>query len=210
MVLYRSAKYINKRDNFFNTSLWKTLLIDILIALPHPNIFCDDIYTTTSAYWNLIEVVYEINDILVVLTLCRIATLIRMIYAVSVYYSDKADRVSKMMGYHLNTFFSIKCLILKHPIRMLGVITILLITMLAIMIHIVEGPINQDYRGLYNCFWNLLVTMFTVGYGDMYPRTSLGRLIIVLCAFFGIILISLITISLQRSLALKDRERTVI
>ncbi len=135
------------------------------------------------------------NDLLILINICSILTVIRLVYSLTVYYSAKADRITKMIVYHLNTFFAIKCLNINYPIRILWVMTLMMITILSIIIHILEVVANNDYKMLYNCIWNLFVTMFIVGYGNIYLSMSLGILIIVLCPFFGIIMISLITIS---------------
>ena len=44
-----------------------------------------------------------------------------------------------------------------------------------------------------NSLWWTIVTMTTVGYGDMAPETPLGRLLAVIIMFFGISLIAVIT-----------------
>ena len=44
-----------------------------------------------------------------------------------------------------------------------------------------------------NSLWWTIVTMTTVGYGDMAPTTPLGRLLAVIIMFFGISLIAVVT-----------------
>lgn len=126
-----------------------------------------------------------------------------------------------MLGAQLTMFFSLRCLVIKYPIRMLSVLTLLTATALALMQKIIEGHAYEilniessstsmnDYRNVSNCLWNMLVTMTTVGYGDYYPVTNLGRLIIIICALSGIVLVSLIIISLQSSLKMDANEQKV-
>jgi hypothetical protein len=126
--------------------------------------------TVTSSTWNLLAVTYDINDILILLTLWRGLYLIRFVVVWTKYYSDKADRISKMMGYHLSLFFSIRCLIIRYPIRMLGFLTVLVCSILAYMIHIIESPVRQPngdvslYKDISNCMWNMYVTLTTGKY----------------------------------------------
>ena len=42
--------------------------------------------------------------------------------------------------------------------------------------------------------WNILITLFSIGYGDVYTHTYFGRLIITLLSFYGGFVISVITI----------------
>ena len=47
--------------------------------------------------------------------------------------------------------------------------------------------------------WLIIITMSTVGYGDFYPRTHIGRFIIVIACFCGIFLISMMVVTLTES-----------
>lgn len=48
-----------------------------------------------------------------------------------------------------------------------------------------------------NCFWCTFITMATVGYGDYYPKTLPGRGIILITAISGVLLSSLLIVSLS-------------
>ena len=51
-----------------------------------------------------------------------------------------------------------------------------------------------------------MLTMTTVGYGDFYPRTYLGRFTIVISCFWGIFLISLMVVTLTNSILFSNEE----
>jgi hypothetical protein len=48
--------------------------------------------------------------------------------------------------------------------------------------------------------WYVLITMTTVGYGDVYAKSHAGRSIAVLTAFIGLVLVSLLVVSLMKML----------
>ena len=58
----------------------------------------------------------------------------------------------------------------------------------------------QNFRYVWNSFWLVVVTMstgivnasliFVVGFGDLYPITHFGRLVIVIASFWGMFLVS--------------------
>jgi hypothetical protein len=56
----------------------------------------------------------------------------------------------------------------------------------------ISNPLYQDYSYIWNGIWLTFVTLTTVGYGDFYPVTHLGRYFASLTAMWGIYLISII------------------
>ncbi|XP_069107562.1 uncharacterized protein [Argopecten irradians] len=57
-------------------------------------------------------------------------------------------------------------------------------------IYFVEN--KSDFPSIPAAWWWSIVTMTTVGYGDMVPKTALGKLIGCICALSGVVLFSLI------------------
>jgi voltage-gated potassium channel len=43
----------------------------------------------------------------------------------------------------------------------------------------------QDYGIIWNGQWLTVVSMSTVGFGDFYPVTALGRITIIVAIYFG-------------------------
>ena len=60
----------------------------------------------------------------------------------------------------------------------------------AIIISVIEPGAFSNFK---NSLWWTIVTMTTVGYGDMAPTTAGGRILAVMIMFFGISLIAIVT-----------------
>ncbi len=61
----------------------------------------------------------------------------------------------------------------------------------SILVHLAEAPVNPFFATYGNCLWWTFVTMTTVGYGDVYPVTLLGKFIGAFIAVLGIGLFAL-------------------
>lgn len=55
------------------------------------------------------------------------------------------------------------------------------------LIYFVEE--RADFKSIPDAFWWALITMTTVGYGDMYPKSILGKMIGSICAMSGLLMI---------------------
>lgn len=89
--------------------------------------------------------------------------------------------------------------ILGHTLRasvreLLLLISLLLISVVlfASLIYYWEKDVpNTKFSDIPNCFWWAVVTMTTVGYGDMVPATAVGKFIGSICAVCGVLTIAL-------------------
>lgn len=124
-----------------------------------------------------------------------------------------------MMSGDLSMIFAFKCLIIHYPIKMLFLLILLTSFPLSMMLQIVEGPIfyqlkkNEsnsfkfnNYQNLLDCYWNFFSIITTVGYGDYFPLTNMGRFLVIIISLVGIILVSLMIMTLQNSLTFESKE----
>jgi len=85
----------------------------------------------------------------------------------------------------------------------------LLLTLLVFSypLRVFERPTPSSILDQYdNALWLTFVTMTTVGYGDDYPRTSLGRLDMAGCCASGFVLIALFVITTQDMVLLGEEH----
>jgi voltage-gated potassium channel len=82
----------------------------------------------------------------------------------------------------------------------LNITSVTLITILlgSFSFFIFEVDKNQFVDTFFDAVWWSVVTLTSLGYGDIYPVTTEGRIVGIFLMFFGIILIGVIAGSVSR------------
>lgn len=77
-------------------------------------------------------------------------------------------------------------------------------------LKILEGPLseasNQDFNNFQNAMWNVVVTLATVGYGDFYMKTILGRIVGLVICFWGTFVVSYFVVTVTTMLTFAAPE----
>ena len=214
LLLYKNAKYIPHYEKFFKTSLFKYFILEFILAILHPNILLKDVSFTTSISYNQKKVEYCINDIFLLIQCIRLLYLILILVICSDFYGPRADRVCKMMGRHLDLTFSLRALFIDKTLIMLIYCSIIICTMLSYMLKILNQPLEitetNNFKSFGNCFWYVLVTMTTVGYGDIFPETTNERIIGYCIAISGTVVVALIVSFFQEQITLGKNEKNTL
>lgn len=130
----------------------------------------------------------------------------------SSYYSESAYRICSMYGSQRDWMFVVKCRMKASSLGFLFVILISTLYVFSYSIYICENaslnqfkltPIIKDFK---ESLWLMCVTITTVGYGDVTPRTMLGRIVAFFACVVGILVISLTISSITGQLNLTNSE----
>jgi voltage-gated potassium channel len=113
-----------------------------------------------------------------------------------------------MQGCSANYKFTFKVLMQELPNKFALTILISSLVWFSQALRIAESPLtrttnpNSDFNfmNMGNSLWCVAVTMTTVGFGDVYPRSGLGKAIMFVCALEGVILASIYVVALTNSL----------
>jgi voltage-gated potassium channel len=82
----------------------------------------------------------------------------------------------------------------KHELAVTGFVTLLILFIASFLMFHVEGAVQPEkFSSILQSFWWAIATLTTVGYGDVYPVTGLGKIISGFMAVLGIGLVALPT-----------------
>ncbi|CAG2206171.1 KCND2 [Mytilus edulis] len=144
----------------------KTILTDILIMF--------DIFITLCAIvWYTLQVYDYHLDYLLYVQIFRVLGLFRILQHIHAF---------KVLGYTLN--FS------KRDLLALMMYVCVVIIIMSNFLYFVEN--TNDFTSIPETWWYTVVTMTTLGYGDMVPATVVGKIIGALSVIIGFLLFSLI------------------
>ena len=73
-----------------------------------------------------------------------------------------------------------------------------------------ESQEVKVFDSYFTSIWCVIITMTTVGYGDVFSISVFGRLISILNALWGAFIISCLVASMTGIIALSDKEKKVI
>ncbi len=113
----------------------------------------------------------------------KIARILRMIRAARVFRVFKAARYSKSV--------KIICAVFKRskePLIAVGMLALVYVLISALIIFNVEP---NSFRNFFDAIYWATVSLTTMGYGDIYPITTAGRIVTMVSSIFGIAIVAL-------------------
>ena len=201
----------------------KTLrfIFSVLIFFFCPNHFTYKV--SVNFYNNLYSMKYEIplNSIFTSICLFRIWFIFKLYLVSSGSYTQRSFRIGKINGVKLGLGFPFKANMTDYSLMinftLFGMCLLVCSYDLRIFERYFDNKIenngnenNGSKLGNYlNDLWCVFITMTTVGYGDISPKSLLGRIIIVISCLFGVFLVGLMVVSFTSYLNIEGVESNI-
>ena len=215
IILLIKEYYIREYD--INDNTFKERISDFIIAGIFFPPFINPITLT-----KLDGIIYPIiwSNIIFVFSFSKILFFLKYNSLYSKWNSSISNNVSKTLTANSGHLFVLQSRIKEYSFMYLILIIISTIILSAVLIRTAEyltfdpdlsEKVNNElcFNSILDSIWTTIMISFGVAYGDIYPRTFLGRTIIILTTIVGYIVISKLLVTFMKYLTLTDSEKKV-
>lgn len=168
---------------FWRSGFRYSLLVEILIHISHPMIW---MYTEGEGR--------ETYQILSILMFLRLYLSVNLVYIFSQEYQLRHEIIASNVdlqrtGFRVTVSATLRMLFFKAPSLFTSLLLLMGLLAFGFIVFVVERnmqPQIATFGSLNNCFWFVFITFTTVGYGDLAPKSLLGRVVAATAGAFGI------------------------
>ena len=207
---------LSKYDGIVSSGLlWKEIIEILFVVIFYPP-FQNHTFSGTMLD---LYFVYNINSLIAAFVILKCYLIIRVYSYFSKWTSDEAISLCNKYNVESGLSFAFKAELTYRPYIALFFVTLVVISICAYFVRIGEYGVmdyqtqaknlseQNDLAYLLNCIWLIIITMVTVGYGDEFPRSHFGRVVIIIASILGMLLVSIIIVSLGNLIEFSDEEK---
>ena len=207
-------------DSIFTTGLWKYLLLEMIIL----GIFSPPGYDKII-YGNMLNgtYIYSLDSLIMLLYILKFFYLLKVITSFTIWSSDKVYKIGIKHKLTIGTSFIIKAQFKYSTYIFMGISFICLVGIFGFLLRTFEYGFEPEKNFKYNgnainnpnfedytdTFWVIIITMMTVGYGDIFPSTHFGRVVVFFSALCGTILTSTLIAAMGSFVTFSPKEKKV-
>ncbi|TNV85946.1 hypothetical protein FGO68_gene8142 [Halteria grandinella] len=195
----------------------KQFYVDIIMLIIQPIPYFNPTFYMTcidvSDKTQHIKVEYALSHILLSLMFIRIIFPMRALFNFSIYTDQHAKKLlGDNYGLSPNVRFILKCMIAQYPEFTVSFILSASILIVAYILRIFEIVYYraiglQDFEQYFEGIYCAVITMATVGYGDVAPVSHVGRFIIMITSIWGAFIFTLVIVAFSMIFNLNPTQK---
>jgi hypothetical protein len=182
-------------------------VIELFIIVPHMPPFLALTFTyETDSYGVPIMNTYRMESLAAMWTLLRMYKVIMLVRDEVLQQYTNKRLIEQNTKIRIHSVFATKLIMENDPVKCVIFISIMFCFSAGYWLKVVEGSVNAKFASYLDCMWCLVITFWTIGYGDLVPKTLLGRFVAVITGFLGIVTAAIITATLANSMQFSVKE----
>lgn len=208
LEILKSRKIVYQGTSMLRSSLFSKYFVESVFNWIHCPPFLDSHFSYEEFG---IKFDLSLDAYMSVIMLGRLYIFFRLFDHYTFWTGERATRVCRINGFLPDSKFAIKAYLKYKSVLVLTLSLGLSIFLFGFALRTFERPFispnrSQNFDNIWNSFWCVVVSMTTIGYGDIYPITFMGRIVIIISCIWGIFILSLFVVSLNNITQLSKEE----
>lgn len=208
----KTQKRAIEKNKLKNLQWWFTFEQLLLVVCPVPYY---ETYVLMGARAQR-TISFLLSDIILSIMMFRLYFPIKSAFNFSEYSDVYSQKICQCYGFEASFMYSFKCCLTKNSIVTAMVVNFGISSFYAQLWRIFEQPIQMiedpndkggGFRTFFGSFYFTIITMTTVGYGDIVPGTTMGRIICIAITLTGFIIIPMIVMATMPHLSIEAEEK---
>ena len=199
-----------KVPHFYNSIYFLYVILELIIlaVIPYPG----ENFKFVVKYFKGV-IIYPFSSLFNAILTFRILFILKLLNIYSLYRKPTQEKILMKSGIKPNFIFDLKAYHKKYPFYSLIIIFVLIVYIFGNLLRYFEmyywegaTQYRQIWNYRWNSFWCVFISMTTVAFGDLFPSTHIGRILIIIATVIGIYFIFMsMTLITQKSI-LSDTE----
>ena len=162
-------------------------------------------------------VAYYLSDLIMIFMFLRIYGLIRHWERYHEFTDLYSKEVCRSHGFTSGRMFTMKCELFYNSVIYINVLFLFSVIILSFILRVFELPYEQnkakantDLTDFPSAIWLTVITLTTVGYGDICPQTIGGQITCCVIALWGSFVVSLLVMVTCEIFEFDEQERQAV
>ena len=213
--LLKMDKKISEYNNFFSSGIFHYFIIECIINLISYPPKINKVFELSS---HTVRYLYTLNSFFLILSFLKMYNIFRIFFMASKYSSKISEAICQTYKTNYNLLFIIRAEMNSRPLFFFIMIFLIFIFITSLLLRsfevfgydIIKGYYgrkgNNDLRKSINNFWLNIISITNIGFGDEFPRTNLGRIIIFMTSLFGMFFLGFLIANISGSSQFNAKE----
>lgn len=213
LILMLTKYRVSAHDTIFSTGLYKPMFFELFLALLILPPYIDWSFTVEMLGF---EIKYSLSAVFMFIAMAKLYVILRLFGHYSEYTQEKSEIICSKHAVTANAYFSLKCYLKESPFIGIGTFFLVMSVFSSVLMKLCEEPQRKSVNNgqvndstletLWDNLWVIFYTTTTIGYGNLYPYTHIGRAICILACILGNMYLGMLILSINQKMELDEGQ----